>query len=256
MLPKTSIVGDLKLNVSNYTSSFNGLSELRSQVGTVIDSSFLQKKTMIQDSISISPKPLSIKESIVNSMNFETKSIMDNWNSTFNSLKNSVIDFEKINPINLNIESLGIDSDVLLESSVSIKGIYDSAVNDIEYLYKRAAEGKVSDDHNFDDELTDKEFLEVFVRYCKQIGSLLNTLNNSIVWDVLQKIVVIHSIYTMLFGFGNDREINNIDNPEIAPIEDKTECDNVDDLPSEEDNYNRDIEENRRNIDINVGKRV
>ncbi|TXL61108.1 hypothetical protein FHP05_13575 [Cerasibacillus terrae] len=133
-----------------------------------------------------------------------------------------------------NLHPLSELNSISIASSVAINRVYESAVNDIENLYRKVADEKVENNPNSEIESLDKEFLEDFIKYCKQFGSILNTLNSSAIWVVLQKIVIIHGLYVIALGIAGDSDTNPIDNPDIAPIEERNEC-------NEEHSCNEDI---------------
>lgn len=269
MVPKTSMLEDLKVSVLSTLSPVIGLKVLKNETATLLGEGLMREEMIAQNnwktSLGFSALKQAATNSLTESLKQQTTLIREDWNSTLGVLGQQAIGFEKLNQSYLktvsghlrsDLHSLsGLDS-ISMASSVAIKGIYESAVNDIENLYKEVVDEKVENNPDLDIELSDKEFLEEFIMYCKRIGSMLNTLNSSVIWDILQKIVVIHSLYSMITGTTDGYEINEIDNLDITPIEERNEYKEEENLPKEKHDYEIDIEKDMDNIDIDAGMRT
>jgi len=272
MVPKTSMLEDLKVSVLSTLSPGIGLERLKNETATLLGEGLMRDIMIDQNnwktSLGFSALKQTAMNSLTESLKQQTTLIREDWNSTLGILGQQAIEFKRFEKMNQpylkaasehlrsDLHSLsGLDS-ISMASSVAIKGIYESAVNDIENLYKEVVDEKVENNPDLDIELSDKEFLEEFIRYCKRIGSMLNTLNSSVIWDILQKIVVIHSLYSMITGTTDGSEINQIDNLDITPIEERNEYKEEENLPEKKHDYEIDIEKDMDNIDIDAGMRT
>lgn len=257
MVSKTTTLKDLKVPVLNDPSLLIGIERIINQTATLVGESLLQHRMLAQDNLKISSGLSTLKEtamsSVASALKQQTNLIREDWSSTLGILGQPAIGLEKLNQsylktaserLQLDLHSpLGLNS-ISIASSVAIKGVYESAVNDIENIYR-----KVENNPDLDIELSDKEFIEEFIKYCKQVGSMLNTLNSSAIWDVLQKIVIIHGLYMIALSIAGGSETNHIDNPDIQPIEERNSSE-------EKHDYEIDVEKNIEDMDINAGTRT
>lgn len=269
--PITSMLESQRVSMLNNLNLGIGFERLKHQTARLVGESFMRQKVMNQNKLEISLGLSALKQTAMSSVASTLKQqrimIQDSLSPTFDfgALRQHAMGVERLNQSYLKSISERFQTDfhalsgaysASMISSVAIKRVYESAVKDIEILYKEFADEKVENNPDSGIEQSDKEFLEEFIRYCKQVGSMLNTLNSASVWDILQKIATIYTIYSMITGATGGSETNYIGTPDIAPIEEKNEYNEEKNLSEEKHDYEIDIEKNIENMDIDAGKRT
>lgn len=105
-----------------------------------------------------------------------------------------------------------------IASNITAIPTYRTIIEDLEHLYEDVRDKEDIGDHTSDIDTAEIiDFLKEFIIHCKKVGSVLNTLNSPALWDFLQKVATIYTIYTAIIGGINSdsTDMNQMYKPEL-----------------------------------------
>lgn len=126
---------------------------------------------------------------------------------------------------------------------------YHAVVENLEGLYEdvvhKEHEVHLTDDTEF---VEVKDFIEELLVYCKKIGSVINTLNSPVLWDLLQKVATIYTIYIAVVGGSSCAEPHKVNNHELIDEHEQP----ADNIKYEQDRPKEEMDIKPMNIDTGI----